>query len=679
MALITQQELEDAKVDAQTLEDFINEDANFGTGGTFTSRLGTSLQTLKRIITDLYNTSVTIIASTAEAQDLPEVIVTQNTFVDDALGISSFNGATLTYNGANERVDITSANSAKGATLDYVLTGGKKYILYADIRAINGYFINIYSQWATLLATLDTGKYFIEFLADATPGGFGNKVVFTVVDPGVELRINEFRLYEANDLSIYESKKDIHQRIVNVLPLYFGYDFTILNTDLTDITVFGGGTRAIVNSGLEFTAANSGNVLVFDYGIGIDANALNYVKVSFECEITDTELLVQLVWNSGGITLTTSGSGKYSVVLSRLNTQGNASLQGLCFSTIQAGGGKIRLLNITAEIFDYEFDALNNVIMGKDSESSTGTEINKGVVIGYNAKASTISPTVIGENANGQWESVYGSEGIYGAASNNELVAVGNYSKGYGWRTTAVGAKSHAGGQSSTAVGAGAVALQSHALALGRGAYVPDGAILDGVGTVIANTELYFENGWGHKFNLPASGISIGDVTPNAVTVKIHGQDAFDARYDPWSSIQAYTAGSGISKNADVVQLTNKAYKCIQDHTNIQPGITSGWESYWKVLQTLASEGGPSNYNIAGGHIRICVGRSTGTGVGGTAGFQICDGVNLGQNTKQALVDAFFVDSNYGSANTPLCYRRSDGVIRRINEEGDGTLKGIAY
>lgn len=53
MAVITKQELEDAAVDAQTIEDVVNGSETFGDNGVVVSRLGQQIRTLKRAVTDM--------------------------------------------------------------------------------------------------------------------------------------------------------------------------------------------------------------------------------------------------------------------------------------------------------------------------------------------------------------------------------------------------------------------------------------------------------------------------------------------------------------------------------------------------------------------------------------------------------------------------------------------------
>lgn len=334
---------------------------------------------------------------------------------------------------------------------------------------------------------------------------------------------------------------------------------------------------------------------------------------------------------------------------------------------------------------DQDYYVIGN---GSSSSWSTGTDDRKGIVFGHDATSDEDTPTVVGQQASVIHTPYYGIYGIYGCASGNEGVAYGNLATGYGWRTTAIGAKTHAGGQSATALGTGATSLKSHGCAFGRGAYVPDPSILlqsgnlDDVETSIPNTELYFENGWGHYFNTPVSNITIGNVTPSTVTVRLHGQDAFDARYPVWDSGTAYVGTGTLTASstlANTVQHNNVVYKCIADNTNKEPGVAVDWETYWVQLQVVPVSGDgsgvPGDYNVDGGNIALSAGRSTGTGTGGRAILEVCDGADRGDNVKQHLVSGVEADSDYGIANTHLVLRDVElGQKRRISLLDDGLV-----
>lgn len=69
-----------------------------------------------------------------------------------------------------------------------------------------------------------------------------------------------------------------------------------------------------------------------------------------------------------------------------------------------------------------------------------------------------------------------------------------------------------------------------------------------------------------------------------------------------WSSLTAYTAASNaVVSSATSGVYNNKTinYHCIQDNTNIQPGVTSGWQSYWEFATCFRIKNSIAAYNAA--------------------------------------------------------------------------------
>ena len=113
----------------------------------------------------------------------------------------------------------------------------------------------------------------------------------------------------------------------------------------------------------------------------------------------------------------------------------------------------------------------------------------------------------------------------------------------------------------------------------------------------------------------------------------------------------------------------------------VEPGVTPDWEATWLFTHDLPSSGlgsgGPDDFNVDGGHARLIAGRATGNGSSGTAGLSIGDGNDIGENRKQKITEALYVDSDPGNANTYACLRMTDGTEHRVNIEADGTLKVV--
>lgn len=353
----------------------------------------------------------------------------------------------------------------------------------------------------------------------------------------------------------------------------------------------------------------------------------------------------------------------------------------------------IEILQGSGGVSGFNPESLSSILFGLGASSTnSGNGKAKGIVIGADARTNQNNAVVIGNDANGVHVPAYGSLGIHGCQTQNEMVVIGNLAAGGGWRTFAGGAKAHALGQSSTALGCGAVALATHGVAVGRGAWVPDQSQMNFVGVVLGAQNLYMENGWGHQFNTPISGIGVGSKNPPTVVNEYHGQDAFDARYPEWSASSNYgLPGSATSFNAStahLAQLNGNLYKSLlpsgpaESAGVVQPGVSANWETYWRLVYQIqqsgsAGPGGPTDFNVGGGHARLIAGRATGSATSGTSGLSVTDNVNRGPNQKKLVVEGLYVDSDPGNANTYICFRKTDGTEHRINVEADGTLKAI--
>ena len=199
------------------------------------------------------------------------------------------------------------------------------------------------------------------------------------------------------------------------------------------------------------------------------------------------------------------------------------------------------------------------------------------IAAGNGASATLTQSIAIGDGAKAEFDNTYGG------SAGPEAVALGETSRALAWRAVALGGNAYAGSTSTTAVGAGVTVLDIHGTGLGRGAYVPDPSVVGfDVENVLggsATTNLFFSNGWGHNFDTPVSGIGIGSVTPSSIEIKLHGQDAYDARASA------------------------------------------------------------SDFNVPGGDFGVYAGRATGSGESGSINFYVADGDN-GQNTKDTDVKA---------------------------------------
>lgn len=617
-------------------------------------------------------------------------------FAADSGSMAAFNGGTVSYDSSNNRVQVTTSGSARGAYVPAAAANisGKKHIAVIDVTIGSG-DISLRSRWGIAESgrktVTESGKHYFEYTADGGSGGFGDRFVIAATEADT-FYINSLHIFVLNDTPQLRTDASNDSRFRQQADdlLIYSQDYSSDDADLTYISNFGGTAPTITSGQLRFAPTASSQVLTVSYA-GQGSDTIEYIDVFIDFEYVDTDLRIQPRWSNTGTVFETDGTGSYHFRLRRVGSQATAALNNLCITSTESGGGDIRINRLVIreainEITDEEFVQIGN---GAGNTYNSGAYSDLlGVSIGKSATSNQQYATVIGYQADGTWTQSYAgasASNLFGGKSGNEQVVIGEQANGGGWRVTAVGAESYAGGQSSTALGGGAVALSSHGLALGRGSYVPDPAqVSGGIDTVLSGDEIYFENSWGHKFSEPISNIAIGDKdTPSNITITLHGQDALDSRYAAWDSGTTYADPANVATDADYVQHNNKVYKSVGDGSlDVEPGVDSGWESDWEYVYDLPSSGAgsgvPSSFNVDGGHIALAAGRSTGTGTGGSVKIQIADGTNLGQNTKQALVDGLVIDSDYGGAETPLIIRENDGTMLRV-EIGPADSAGTGY
>lgn len=607
--------------------------------------------------------------------------------VDDS-GFLNFNGGTHTYDATEDEIIVTAGGPTRGVMppADAEHEASTDYVLRISIEIVD-VPVKILSKYNDLLLEVSSsGDYEVTYTSSATGGGFGNRLIIASDGGSGSFKISNFQVVTPNPQRVTRTKAEADASYLATTDsiLLFAKDFSDPNENLTYVANYNTTSYGISSSQLRGTAGSGGHLIAFEYGELGGADAVEFVDIEIDVEIVSSvSLKVHPIWSGSGTDRVISTSGLHTFRLHREGTQGNAELNKLLVGTT-GDAGEIRINSIKVSTAIEDFTKTRQVLIGYGAENTySGTGENLGIVAGYLASSNQLTPTVIGNEATLNHEQVYGSNGPFGCASGDEGCIVGDESAGGGWRTTAHGAKAKALGQSASAFGAGAVALSAHGVAFGRGAYVPDEALMPSVGTVIAGNEIYLENGWGHKFNTPLSGLSIGDQTPSTTTKTVHGQDAFDARYPAWDSGTTYADPGTDSTAADIVQnTTGGVYKSIAASTDVEPGVDSGWETYWHYLYDVptagAGSGVASDFDVDGGHVRLASGRSTGSGTGGTAGLQITDGTDNGENVKQTLVDGFAVDSDYGGEETPMIVRTSDGRQLRIAVGADDSA-GTGY
>ena len=607
--------------------------------------------------------------------------VFQDNLQTDATGFTNFNGGVTSYDSANTRLEVTASGAARGTEVQYTTTDGTEYILKINVT-VGVDLVRVYSEWADLEEEITTsGVHEVKFTAPAGSGAFGNEIIITS-NSADTFYINSLEIFEVRPERLDYSKSDVNtlldQKVALAdVPTVYSEIFSqseSLNTSVYN--TFGGASVSLSSGQLQVTNADTGKGLAAYYGPGGLATDYDFIEIYLDIEILDNPVYVQSRWGdfSTGKTISTTGIYYFKLAITNKSTSG---INQLAISSAVTGPTSFNLNAISFNLCDEFFDGLNHVIIGQNANSTQSNDDAKGVIIGYNAYSNQTRTTAVGYEAKSDWTGLYksGDQGIFGCASGDETIAIGELAYAGGWRTSAVGANTAALGQSSSAFGAGAVALPSHGIAFGRGSYVPSYEMMYGnptdVETVIGGQEIYFENSWGHKFNTPISDITIGDHDPENTTITLHGQDAFDARFPAWDVATTYTLNSPfLATDATIVQHNGKAYKSLQTSTGVEPGVASGWETSWVEFQDVPTAGTgsgvPSEFDVNGGHIRLAAGRSTGSGIGGTAGFQIANGVTTGQNIKQVLVDALVVDADAGGAETHVIIKDTSGNQLRV-------------
>ena len=559
--------------------------------------------------------------------DLPFSVVHYQDFNTNVNGWATFNGGAIASNAGNMRVTNGSSGS-KGAILnDYTNEASTRYRLVMKIDSLSAGATGlvIASQWSTRVDTMfGAGWHNVQFVTDASPGGFGNKLVVYPLSAGVDTAYIGFVEYAKINThrDIYsrtEVDDTINTRLHEVGTIY-GNGFDV---DIDGISVFSfTGPSNPTNGTYLAVLPASGDVVCFGYGEFLDTQAF---RVDIDITIVDNPILLRSVWglSNGSPIITISESGKYSFNMFRRGPQASLELDGLC--AYSSTGATLQVNDIKISAIQYNVaDHMAEIRLGSNATVVNGqnplaNELSDGsIAIGYSSYVDG-EGIAIGDSARA------GLDATYGTAGGDDMLAIGHRAKSYGWRNTAIGARSHAAGQSSTAIGTGAVALPSHSVALGRGAFM---GLYNGetANSFLTDAQvIYASNGWAHRFDTPLSGIDIGeDLTPSTVEVKYYAQDAYDSRASA------------------------------------------------------------SDFNVAAGHIGIYSGRGTGTGEGGEVRFYTAPQQGVGGNVKNTpvLSAKFDSDASLSDGTDLWLLDRSDDTMKRVQLKtptGSGQNKIIGF
>ena len=405
--------------------------------------------------------------------------VFQDNLQTDATGFTNFNGGVTSYDSANTRLQVTASSSARGTEVQYTTTDGVDYILKIDLT-LGADLVRVYSEWADLEAELTTsGMHEVRFTAPAGVGAFGDEIIITA-NSADTFYINSLEIFEVRSDRIEYSKSDVNtlldQKVALAdVPTVYSEIFSQSESLPSSIYgTFGGASISLTSGQLQVTNADTGKGLRVYYGPGGLATDYDFIEIYLDIEILDNPVYVQSRWGefTTGKTISTTGIYYFKLAITNKVTSG---INALSISSTVTGPTSFNLNAISFNLCDEFYDGLKNVLIGENTTSTNVNDIDKGVIIGYNAYSNQTRPTAVGYEAKSDWSGVFksGTQGIFGCASGDETIALGELAYAGGWRTSAVGANTAALGQSSSAFGAGAVALPSHGIAFGRGSYVP--------------------------------------------------------------------------------------------------------------------------------------------------------------------------------------------------------------
>ena len=650
----------------------------------------------------------------------PYIDLFNDTFID-ANTLANFNGGAATHDAANERVQVVAAAAARGVIVPVASTNiaNQRHIVEVDVTLGAGP-IRVYQRWAERLEDITTsGKHIVEYVSDGVAGAFGDRFVLTA-DGADTFFINSIRILGENPDRLERSNGDEDQLLASFGTALYRRNYATDN-DISDLLTFGGNAISHSNGALVFAPTTNGQVVGFPYG-NLDVDDVDFVDVLIDVEIPTAGHTFQMqpVWQNGPISIEIDESRIYAVRMHRIGNGPNAALNRFVInSTSDDGdGGLLRIKNIELKLAPPIVKNDPYSIIGQGAENRFVPQANNvnnlsrlGTVHGARTKVNTQNPALFGSDINALFVARYpgAGSGLFGSANAGELAGTGYDLTLGGWRQTGMSSRGVILAQSGSGFGYGVDILKSHGLGAGRGMVVPSPEMMrENVGpdTVIAGRELYFENGWCHRQSLPLSGIgtTVAPV-PSDITIRLHGQDAYDARHPEWDASEAYPQPTD-STEGEVVQRNGFNYKAVQGSTGHEPGTdinTATGEAYFIGEETFAGDGvqpadpdpvwillsktpntnepihtgEPTDSNVAGGHFFSVAGLPTGDALGGNVGWEIADGTNRGGNLKQNSVPALMAGPDrYADSDTPLTVR----VVSDRNVGGDATAfeqKGI--
>jgi len=604
-------------------------------GGNVTGSIDTDANTFSLTSESGGTVNNTFVSSTAEGSPFGYPYATM--YDDDMQGVAtsltSFNGGVISYTQGNSYTEVTSTSFGKGCLVGFTNESSTDYILKLNIEtSVIGAEIRILSQWSNEITKVyGSGEYFIPYTSDASAGAFGNIVTITTnnVD-NTDFKV--FAVAIALPLTSYNVAKieDIKTETLDVLNkdnfLVYYNNFDV-NNSLDYLYVPSGGVSLGLSTGdkLVSVSMDDNKILIFGFNAPNSIyNTKDYLKVSFTVSNLAGNFNVYPRYTSTQFT-TIDSDGDYDLFFKADNGLLLDEWNKLVFRNESGNAISFDLHSIVIHTMDEYLD-VNKTKLWVESGFGAGNSYQapaeflerKGVCIGYNSVSNVEGITLVGSQSNGLYS------GFFGAANNNEGVAIGDLSRSLGWRANAFGAKAFAGGQSSTAIGCGSVAYSTHETAVGRGSTGNwDSNNKVHAGTVLSEQHLTLNNGHSHYFNTPPSRISISGTLspkiPQDLEVGIIGQSAFDGRFPLYDIAVSYALNDKV-REGDII------YNCIQASTGNLPSTSPtsfetlelGDGTIWEVPSSEGYQGDtPSENAVDGGHVYLQAGYGTGGQDGG--------------------------------------------------------------
>ena len=553
----------------------------------------------------------------------------ENDFSSNITGTTAFNGGVIAFNSGALRV--VGSSSARGVLIGGAKTEGLQYIAkftLSGVDPING--VRVVSEWADNISNpVFDGTHSFYFTEPADGNGDERLTIVTngldtffISDLSIMEVVDNSELYIATDVDdLLRQKQDsINAKISE--SRYFSIDANMYYNsfenlaDASRLVTVTNATKVwdASNNALDVTTTTSAD----RFYIGEQPTkrySYQYLYLDIE-NVTDT-IYVSAGQNSTDILMITE-DGIYERAFYFDKAVSGILSTNIVYITAGKSG-------VSYQINEFRQSTFPDVRRALYADAATGVEVGNGTDAGDR------DGTAVGYLASSVINTIFGGSG------GPERTAVGETSRALAWRATAIGGNSFAGNTSSMAIGAGATSLKTHGLALGRGSLVPSlgwVSFANDIDLSYSEKSIYLNNGWGHQFNTPISGISIGSQgTPSTVEVKINAQDAFDARYPAYNAGTTYSIGSWVQRNDSVFISTVGT-------TGNDPGLADDWTYLYTT-----SGGVPSSFNVDAGDIGIYAGRATGTGTSGSINLYVAEG-NNGQNTKDTTKKAMELRSD---------------------------------